>query len=89
MGGIPLECAWAHERARVWGPQIFELAIPANSFANINTPLSMEEAAEPEQGVLGITKLIWGQTEDTCALEHRQGLRTHAVPMRGGRLGFG
>lgn len=87
MGGIPLECAWA--RVRVCGAQTFELAIPVNSFAKINTPLSMEEAAEPEQGVLGITKLIWGQTEDTCALEERQGLRTHAVLMRGGRLGFG
>lgn len=31
---------------------------PVNSFTNINTPVSMEEAAEPEQGVPGITKLI-------------------------------
>lgn len=70
------------------GAQTFELAIPLNSFTNINTPVSMEEAAEPEQGVLGITKLIWGQTEDTCALKERQGLRTHAALMRGGQLGL-
>lgn len=38
--------------------QTFELTIPVNSFTNINTPLSVEEAAEPERGVLGITKLI-------------------------------
>lgn len=40
------------------GVQTLELAIPVNSFTNINTPVSMEEAAEPEQGVLGITELI-------------------------------
>lgn len=43
-------------------------------------------AAEPEQGVPGITKLIWGQTGDTCALKERRGLRIHAALMRGGRL---
>lgn len=51
MAGIPLECAcvcvfvgmcagWL-----VWGkPQTFELAIPVNSFTNINTHVSVEEA---------------------------------------------
>lgn len=38
--------------------QTFELAIPANSSTNTNTTVSMEEAAEPERGVVGITKLI-------------------------------
>lgn len=47
----------------------------------------MEEAAEPEQGVPGITQLIWGQTEDTCAPPRRPGdYRAAPGLMRGGRL---
>lgn len=47
----------------------------------------MEEAAEPEQGVPGITQLIWGQTEDTCAPPRRpEDYRAMPGLMRGGRL---
>lgn len=38
------------------------------------------------QGVSGITKLIWGQTGDTCAPEEPLGLGSNTVVMKGGRL---
>lgn len=68
--GIRLECAavCAHTGVR---QETFEAVASANSFTNTHAALWMEEAAEPEQGVLGITQLIWGQTEDTCAPSRR------------------
>lgn len=45
-------------RAQTFELAIWSRGIPVNSFANINTTVSGEEAAEPERGVLGITELI-------------------------------
>ena len=72
------------------GPQPFELTIWSRGHSSEQLHkhkhhVLMVWAAEKGQGVLGITKLIWGQTGDTCAPKECRGLRIHAALMRGGR----
>lgn len=69
------ECA--HAQARGW--RHLKRPLRPTASQTHDAALWMEEAAEPEQGVVGITQLIWGQTEDTCAPPRRPpGLESHA-----------
>lgn len=97
MNGISLECACKGGRnerpgSNIWTHHLVKRHSSEQLHKHKHYCLYREgvggSAAEPERGVPGITKLIWGQTGDTCALKERRGLRIHAALMRGGRLGL-
>lgn len=76
-----------HTHTRARGRRHLKRPLQRTASQTHDAALSMEEAAEPEQGVPGITQLIWGQTEDTCAPPRRpEDYRAMPGLMRGGRL---